>query len=199
VSWVYQVTLVKLSQILRWEDRASPWWHQGCFSRTTASSPSRQGAAPLIQFIPSGPFYGGPYHPIPVLEKDRYERIRRLRLIVYHHYHHNLHMWYRVVCISGMGGIKVLLDVLSWWHKWNIWFLHFSCFFISIWWYGQFLKTKRKFSFQVSKNKKFKFFKNEKFQNFHFEFSWHISIFQISIQISKSIFSNFSISYGQIF
>jgi hypothetical protein len=26
-------------------------------------------------------------------------------------------MWYRVVCISGMGGIKVLLDVLSWWHK----------------------------------------------------------------------------------
>jgi hypothetical protein len=33
-------------------------------------------------------FYGGLYHPIPLLEKDQYERIRRLRLIVYHH---NLH------------------------------------------------------------------------------------------------------------
>jgi hypothetical protein len=32
-----------------------------------------------------GLFYGGPYHPIPLLEKDQYERIWRLRLIVYHH------------------------------------------------------------------------------------------------------------------
>jgi hypothetical protein len=49
-----------------------------------------------------GPFYGGPYHLISLLENDQYERIRWLRLIVYHH---NLHMWYRVVCIGGMDGI----------------------------------------------------------------------------------------------
>jgi hypothetical protein len=36
-----------------------------------------------------------------------------------------LHMWYKVVCI---GGIRVLLEVLSRWHKQNIWFLHFNCF-----------------------------------------------------------------------
>jgi hypothetical protein len=55
--------------------------------------------------------------PIPLLEKDQYERIQQLRLIVYHH---NLYMWYMVVCIGGMSGIGVLLDVLSWWHKRNI-------------------------------------------------------------------------------
>jgi hypothetical protein len=55
-----------------------------------------------------GLFYGGPYHPIPLLENDQHEMIERLRLIVYHH---NLHMWYRVVCIGGMGGIEVLLKV----------------------------------------------------------------------------------------
>jgi hypothetical protein len=62
-------------------------------------------------------FYGGPYHPISLLEKDQYERIRRMRLIVYHH---NLHMWCRVVYIGGMGGMGVLLEVLSLWHKRNI-------------------------------------------------------------------------------
>jgi hypothetical protein len=59
-------------------------------------------------------FYGGPYHPIPLLENNRYERICQLRLIVYHH---NLHLWYRVVYIGGIG---VLLKVLSRWHKQNI-------------------------------------------------------------------------------
>jgi hypothetical protein len=47
-------------------------------------------------------FYGGPYQTIPPLENDQYERIWRLRLIVYHN---NLHLWYRVVYIGGMGGI----------------------------------------------------------------------------------------------
>jgi hypothetical protein len=70
-----------------------------------------------IRVISFGFFYGEPYHPIPLLEKDQYERIQRLRLIVYHH---NLHMLYRVVCIGGMGGIGVLLEVLSRWHKRNI-------------------------------------------------------------------------------
>jgi hypothetical protein len=46
-------------------------------------------------------------HPIPMLEKDRYEN-RRLKLIVYQH---NLHMWYMVVYISG---IWVLLEISSW-------------------------------------------------------------------------------------
>jgi hypothetical protein len=47
---------------------------------------------------------------VPLLENDPYERIQRLGLIVYHH---NLHMWYAVVRIGGMGGIGVLLEVLS--------------------------------------------------------------------------------------
>jgi hypothetical protein len=38
-----------------------------------------------------------------LLEKKQYERIQRLRLIVYHH---NLRMCYRVVCIGGMGGLR---------------------------------------------------------------------------------------------
>jgi hypothetical protein len=68
----------------------------------------------LPTYIVFGFFYGGPYHLIPLLEKDQYERIKRLRLIVYHH---NLYMWYKVVCIGGIG---VLLEVLSRWHKRNI-------------------------------------------------------------------------------
>jgi hypothetical protein len=63
-----------------------------------------------------GLFYGGSYHSVLLLEKDQYGSIQRLRLIVCHH---NLHMWYRVVCIGGMGGIGVLLEVLSRWHKRN--------------------------------------------------------------------------------
>jgi hypothetical protein len=55
-----------------------------------------------------GLFYGGPYHPIPLLENYQY-RIRRLRLIVYHH---NLHLWYKVVYIGIICGIGVLLEVL---------------------------------------------------------------------------------------
>jgi hypothetical protein len=101
------------------------------------------------------------------------------RLIVYHH---NLHMWYRVVYIGDMGGIGVLLEVLSRWHKRNIWFLHFNCFFISIWWYmtNFFKKIKQKFSFQISKMKISKF-KNENFRDiFHF--------FQTSIQNGNSFF-----------
>jgi hypothetical protein len=98
-----------------------------------------------------------------------------------------LTMWYRVVCIDGIG---VLLIVFSWWHKWNIWFLYFN-FFISLWWYGQFFSNfknenfhfkfqKLKFNFfhflvvvwpiffQNSKTKKFiSNFKNGSFQNFH--------------------------------
>jgi hypothetical protein len=98
-------------------------------------------------------------------ENDQYERIRRLRLIVYHH---NLHTWYMLVCIGGMGGIGVLLKVLSRWHKQNIWFVHFNCFFISIWWYDQFFNFKRNFSFQISKVNIFKF-KNEKKSVFSFQ------------------------------
>jgi hypothetical protein len=139
-----------------------------------------------------GLFYGGPYHPISLLKNDRYERIRRLRLIVYHH---NLHMWYRVICIGGMGGIGVLLEVLSRWHKRNIWFLHFNCFFISIWWYAQFLKKcKQKFSFQISKIKNFKL-KNLKISIFSFQI--FMTYFNPNLKID--FFTNFSISYGQFF
>jgi hypothetical protein len=99
-------------------------------------------------------FYGGPYHPIPLLEKDQYEMIRRLRLIVYHH---NLHMWYMVVCIGGMCGIgyywKFYLDGIS----------EIYDFFISIVFSFPFgdmanfflKKIKQKFSFQISKMKNF--------------------------------------------
>jgi hypothetical protein len=37
-----------------------------------------------------------------------------------------IHRWYRGI-----------IESLSRWHKWNIWFLHLI-FFISLWWYGQF-------------------------------------------------------------
>jgi hypothetical protein len=53
-----------------------------------------------------GHFYGRPYHLIPLLEKDQYERIRRLRLIVYHH---NLHLWYRVIYIGGIGWYRGII------------------------------------------------------------------------------------------
>jgi hypothetical protein len=125
-------------------------------------------------------------------ENDQYERIRRLRLIVYHH---NLHTWYMLVCIGGMGGIGVLLKVLSRWHKQNIWFVHFNCFFISIWWYDQFFNFKRNFSFQISKVNIFKF-KNEK--KISFFISNFRDIFQF-FQISKSFFSIISISSSHFF
>jgi hypothetical protein len=143
-----------------------------------------------------------------LLEKNQYERIRQLRLIVYHQ---NLHLWYRVVYIGSIDNIGVILKVLYRWHKQNIWFLNFIFYF------------KQKFSFQIHKwNIQFclfqipkmikmmifkKFnpnFKNENFQFFHFKFSWHISIFSVpsrgmakcSIQISKSIVFLFSIPLG---
>jgi hypothetical protein len=130
------------------------------------------------------------------LEKDHYERIRRLRLIVYHHV---LHMWYRVVCIGGMGGIGVLLEVLSRWHKRNIWFLHFNWFSFP---FGDmanfFKKIKQKFAFQISKMKSFKFqkwnFSNFKNENFNFSFQIFVTYFNPNLKI---VFPKFSISYGQ--
>jgi hypothetical protein len=131
--------------------------------------------------------YGGPYHPIPLLKKDQYERIWWLILILSHH---NLHMWYRVVYI---GGIRVLLEILSRQPNRNIWFHHFKFFFISLWWYGLFFSNfKWKFSFQISM---------KIFKCFHFIFSWHISIFFISFWWSKTkhFNSNFESYFFSIF
>jgi hypothetical protein len=50
---------------------------------------------------------GEPYQPILLLEKNQYERIRRLRLIVYHH---NLHLWYRVIYIGGIGWYRGIIE-----------------------------------------------------------------------------------------
>jgi hypothetical protein len=78
------------------ELRAQPGWQTRPVGKM-----ARWHTPDVIFLVPSshkgfteGLFYGGPYHPIPPLEKDQYERIRRLRLTVYHH---NLQMWYRVV------------------------------------------------------------------------------------------------------
>jgi hypothetical protein len=46
---------------------------------------------------------GGPYHPIPLLEKDQYERIRQMKLIIYHT---TTCTW--VDNIGGMDGVGVL-------------------------------------------------------------------------------------------
>jgi hypothetical protein len=119
--------------------------------------------------------------PLPPLEKDQYEMIRRLRLIVYHH---NLHLWYRVVYRYYwkfyLGGINEIYD-----------------FFISIWWYGQIVFHNSNINFHFN-------FENEIFQNFHFKFSWHISIFfhfplvvwpiffQISVKFQNQNFLQYS-------
>jgi hypothetical protein len=105
--------------------------------------------------------------------------IRRLRLIVYHH---NLHLWYRVVYI---GGIWVLLKVLSRWHKRNIWFLHFHM----VIWPNCFSQFKHKFSFQ---------FRKWKFSKFSFQiFSLQIFVayFFISHWWYGRIFSNFTSNF----
>jgi hypothetical protein len=54
------------------------------------------------------------------VEKNQYGRIRRPRLIAYHH---NLHMWYTVIYIDDIDGIRILLKILYQWHKQNIWFI----------------------------------------------------------------------------
>jgi hypothetical protein len=131
-----------------------------------------------------GLFYCGPYHPISLWEKDQYERIQRLRLIVYHH---NLHMWYRVVCIGGMGGIGVLLELLSRWHKRNIWFLHFIFFSFPFGDMANFLKNKQKFSFQISKMKHFKLKK----ENFNFSFQIFMTYFNPNLKIDFFQFFTF--------
>jgi hypothetical protein len=134
-------------------------------------------------------FYGGPYHPIPLLEKDQYEMIRRLRLIVYHH---NLHMWYMVVCIDGMCGIgyywKFYLDGIS----------EIYDFFISIVFsfpFGDIVNFLKNLIWNFHfKFKKWKFsnLKNKNFHFFHFNFSWPISksFFQF-FPFPMDIFSKF--------
>jgi hypothetical protein len=150
-------------------------------------------------------FYGGPYHPISLLEKDQYERIRRMRLIVYHH---NLHMWCRVVYIGGMGGIGVLLEVLSLWHKRNIWFLHFNCFFhfhLVIWpifkiiWTEIFISNFKNEKFQIKKMKNsifsFQIFVTYFNPNLNIDFFFKIFHFLwptfFKIQKTKNFNSNF--------
>jgi hypothetical protein len=123
------------------------------------------------------------------------------RLIVYHH---NLHMWYRVIYIGDMGGIGVLLEVLSRWHKRNIWLLHFNCFFISLWWYmtNFFKKLNRNFHFKFQKwkfqNLKMKifvtyfiFFKLQSKMEIRFFFIFFHFLWTFFFQNFKKINSNF--------
>jgi hypothetical protein len=131
-----------------------------------------------------GLFYGGLYHPIPLLENDQYERIRWLRWIVYHY---NLHMWYRVVYIDG---IWVLFEVLSRWHKWNIWFPHFALV------NGHFFSNfKWKCSFQISKMNFFYFFNHIskiKFSIFFISnFCGIFQFFHFPVVVWSIFFSNF--------
>jgi hypothetical protein len=118
-------------------------------------------------------------------------------------YHHNFHLWYRMVYIGGIG---VLLEVLSRWHKRNIWFFHFP---LVIWpkkfqisnnnFHFKFKKWKFSiFSFQISTTKNFNFFhfhSRDIPQKFSFPFDGMAKIFQIWIHKSKSnFFSIFPIS-----
>jgi hypothetical protein len=114
-------------------------------------------------------------------------------------------MWYRVVYI---GGIEVLLKVLSRWHKRNMWFLHFNFFSFPSSDMAIFSNFKRKFSFQISKMKIFKFFhfKVQKWKFLNFFISKFRGIFQlvwpIFFKFQNQNFSKFSISlwwYGQFF
>jgi hypothetical protein len=96
-------------------------------------------------------------------------------------------MWYRVVYIGGIG---VFLEVLSQWHKRNIWFLHFRFFhFLLVIWTFFCSIFKCKFSFQISNGN---FVSNLKKLNFQ------IFSFQISKMISK-IFIQFFVTYFNFF
>jgi hypothetical protein len=150
---------------------------------------------PCCSPITNGLFYGGPYHLISLLEKDQYERIQRLRLIVYHH---NLHMWYTVVCICGMSGIGVLLEILSRTKYMISSFQLFFHFHLVIW--PKFFKEiKQKFSFQISKMKNSKFKKRKKF-NFSFQiFVTYFKMFKFQSKFQNHFFSFFSIFYGHFF
>jgi hypothetical protein len=116
-----------------------------------------------------------------------------------------------------IGGIGVLLKVLSRWHKWNIWFLHLI-FFISLWWYGQcfLISNFKDENFQITPFQIFvayfnffhsplvvwsNFFKfqNRFFQFFHFPMVvwpifFKIQKLKFSIQISETKFFHFKIS-----
>jgi hypothetical protein len=121
-------------------------------------------------------------------------------------------MWYRVVYIGGIG---VLLKVLSCWYKQNIWYFSFPSSDRAIF-YSNF---KRKFPFQISKMKIFNFFisnfKKWKFSFFSFQFFVaYLKIFHFPLMVwpkffkfeftfqNQSFCSIFPISlwwYGQIF
>jgi hypothetical protein len=150
---------------------------------------------PCCSPITNGLFYGGPYHLISLLEKDQYERIQRLRLIVYHH---NLHMWYTVVCICGMSGIGVLLEILSRTKYMISSFQLFFHFHLVIW--PKFFKEiKQKFSFQISKMKNSKFKKRKKF-NFSFQiFVTYFKMFKFQSKFQNQFFSFFPFSMAIFF
>jgi hypothetical protein len=159
---------------------------EACWTDYLLDPPSWHGACFYLGF-----FYVVPYHPISLLENDQYERIWRLRLIVYHH---NLHLWYMVVYI---GGIRVLLEVLSRWHKRNMWFLHFKLFSFPSGDMAIFFQiSNRNFHFKFQKCKKsFQSSKMKIFNFFHFKFPWHISIFFISHWWYGQFFSKFKINF----
>jgi hypothetical protein len=126
-------------------------------------------------------------------------------------------MWYRVVYIGGIG---VFLEVLSQWHKRNIWFLHFRFFhFLLVIWTFFCSIFKCKFSFQISngnfcfKFKKIKLsnffisnFKNDFknfysifcdiFQFFSFPFGVMAIVFNFQFKFQNRLFSKFSFPFG---
>jgi hypothetical protein len=116
--------------------------------------------------------YGGPYH-------------STLRWIVYHH---NLHMWYRVVYIGGTCDIGALLEVLSRWHKRNIWFLQLKNHF-----FGDtadiFSNFKWKFPFKISIESNFliSIFRGT-FQLISFPYGGMTKIFKFQFEFQNQFF-----------
>jgi hypothetical protein len=136
-------------------------------------------------------FYDGPYHHIPLLEKNQYETIRPLRLIVYHH---NLHLWYKVVYIGGIKWYRGIIGILSRWHKRNISFLHFNFFHFPLVIWSTFLKKNQTEIFILN-------FKNESFHFLSFQISKNKNFHIFSFQIFSAYFKIFHFPwwYGQKF
>jgi hypothetical protein len=94
---------------------------------------------------------------------------------------------YHQRCVTCVCGIGVLLEVLSWWYKQNIWFLHFKCFYFPLMIWPFFFKFQTNFFFK---------FQKWKFQkNFISKFVAYFNLFHFPLVV----WPNFKIDFCSIF